>query len=182
MMKVKKCIIIWLILVISTITICAEGKGCWGQELSERVDTVSGSSGAGGGSSGGGGGGSGSSGGGNPVVLVLPDKPMNPQPLNGALGISRQLAATNGALICEVAADPSIEYTVYFGTDYPLTESNFLTWAYDDNDGATDGILTIDLSGLLLNILDPQTTYYWRVDAAGYDGTTIGDTWWFVTQ
>jgi hypothetical protein len=56
-MNAKRWIALSLILAISFITICAEGRGCWGQQLSERVDTVSGSSGGGGGGGGGGSGG-----------------------------------------------------------------------------------------------------------------------------
>ncbi|MBI4833923.1 MAG: hypothetical protein HY811_03775 [Planctomycetes bacterium] len=67
--KINKFLVIACCLImIASLSIGGEARGCWGQELSERVDTVSGSSGSGDGSRGGGGGGSGSSGDGGGTV------------------------------------------------------------------------------------------------------------------
>ncbi|MBI4833974.1 MAG: hypothetical protein HY811_04035 [Planctomycetes bacterium] len=184
-MKTKKWITLGITLVISFATICAEGRGCWGQGLVENKDgrygsdTVSGSSG-----------GSGSSSqsdeesrGGSSVVNLGPGKATNPTPVIGALGISRVLVETSGELRWDAPTGVNyadVWYEVYFGINYQLTEDDWIIGDAEDGDG--DGRVTVYLGDALLDALEPQTTYYWRVDSNGPDGKTEGDTWWFITQ
>jgi hypothetical protein len=183
-MKIKRWITLGLILAISLITICAEGQGCWGQKIydKEGIDTGSGSSrgGGGGGSSGGGGGGSSAE---SSPVNIGPGKATNPYPAVGALGVSRTLNATNGELRYDAPADADsteVYYVVYFGTNNPPTDDDWLVEDAEDENG--DGRVIVDLGAYLLEALSPRTNYYWRVDSIGPDGETEGDIWWFVTQ
>ncbi|BBJ28531.1 fibronectin type III domain-containing protein [Athalassotoga saccharophila] len=94
-----------------------------------------------------------------------PNTPSNPNPYNGQTGVSLSptLSWSGGGTSGDV-----IEYTIFFGTS-PMPSSIL-----------TDGIQNTYYTVTNLN---PNTTYYWQIDA--YDYTTglyvIGPVWSFTT-
>ncbi len=95
---------------------------------------------------------------------VGPGAATNPNPLNGATGISINLAQASWT-------NPSgaVTNSFYFGTSpgsLALLQSGTLATSY-----------TIPPATLMYN-----TTYYWRVDEIDGTGTTTGPVWSFVTE
>ncbi|MFC2165964.1 IPT/TIG domain-containing protein [Acidobacteriota bacterium] len=91
-----------------------------------------------------------------------PFKAHNPNPTNGATGISlnQQLGWNNGG--------GATSYDIYLGTDSTPDSGEFR-----GNKSATN----YNPGGLNSN-----TTYYWRIDAKNDCGTTTGDVWSFTTE
>jgi|GEM_PF-1413240 len=93
-----------------------------------------------------------------------PYVPSNPHPENGSTGVATDadLSWTGG--------DPdgdAVVYDVYFGTAYPLPQVS-------EGQSST----TYDPG-----VLEPNTTYYWRIDAHDSHGaSTTGPDWVFVTE
>jgi len=89
-----------------------------------------------------------------------PAKAINPDPANGAMGVSifPTLTWNSGG------GTPETSYDVYFGTTLPGAPSaNVTETSYSP--------------GLLAN----GTTYQWRIDARNAAGITTGDVWTFTT-
>ncbi len=96
------------------------------------------------------------------VVLVAPDKPVNPTPTDAAGDIvlgTGQVSWDDGG-----GADT---YDVYFGPTGDITLRSF------DQAGTTWDIP--------LEVLFYDSGYEWRIDAVNAQGTTTGDTWTFDT-
>ena len=94
----------------------------------------------------------------NSGVLPLPIPASQPKPANGATNVS-----TTPALSWSAGAD-MISHDVYFGMD---SSPPFI----DSQEGSTFDPGT----------LDEETTYYWRIDENGDQGTTPGIVWSFTT-
>jgi hypothetical protein len=90
-----------------------------------------------------------------------PSKATSPNPSQGATGrpLTQTLSWANGG--------GATSYDVYFGTDSTPDETEFKT--------NTTG--TSYNPGTLLS----TTTYYWRINAKNFAGTTTGDVWNFTT-
>jgi len=72
------------------------------------------------------------------------------------------------------AALRATSYEVYFGTDLAeITVADNTTIGYRGS--------TTDLESPIEFALQPDTTYYWRVDSVNAHGTTAGSVWWFTT-
>jgi len=89
---------------------------------------------------------------------ALPGRPIEPSPHDGALGV--RLATP---LEWEGASSAD-SYIVRFGLDDPPP------------------IVLAQLTTKYVPSLEPNTTYYWRVDAVNAKGTTDGDLWSFTTS
>jgi len=87
-----------------------------------------------------------------------PEKATNPDPEDSESGVAldKTLSWSDGG-----GADT---YDVYFGTSSPGT--------FQGNQAGT----TFDPG-----TLDPDQTYFWRIDAKNDNGTTPGDVWQFTT-
>ncbi|MFC1857038.1 carboxypeptidase regulatory-like domain-containing protein [Thermodesulfobacteriota bacterium] len=96
------------------------------------------------------------------VQQNFPKKPVFPSPSDSATGQSvyTDLSWSNGG-----EAD---SYDIYFGTAPSLGVEH-----YKGNQADTQ---------YATGVLDPYTTYYWRINAINSDGTTEGDIWWFSTE
>jgi len=92
---------------------------------------------------------------------ILPSKVIDPSPSNGAI----DLAATIN--LSWYRGSSAASYDIYLGKDPNLDDSTF----------QGNQVATTFFSG----ILEYDTTYYWRVDAKNFHGTTIGDIWTFST-
>lgn len=94
-----------------------------------------------------------------------PSKPTNPSPVNGAVGVSR---ATKLSWECLDPDGDTLTYDVYLVKGpFELTcvASGCTTTTYDPP-----------------TVLDPLSTYYWKVVAKdGKGGVTEGDVWNFTT-
>jgi len=93
-----------------------------------------------------------------PLLPTLPGQAGNPNPANGAtdVGIYASLSWIAGA--------SATSHDVYFGTTSP--------GAFQGNQSNTI---------FYLSTLDPNTTYYWRIDEVNRWGTTTGEVWSFAT-
>jgi len=91
-----------------------------------------------------------------------PGKAFDPNPVDGALGIS---ANADLSWAFDEGADSS---NVYFGTDPTPDSAEFQV-----NQSET----TFDPG-----TMDAETTYYWRIDQINSQGTTTGDVWSFTTR
>jgi hypothetical protein len=91
-----------------------------------------------------------------------PVPPVDPCPADGAVDqlLTTDLGWSNGG--------GAVSYDVYFGTNPEPGLAEFR--------GSQSG-LTYSLP-----VLQPYTTYYWRVDASNVDGTTPGVVWQFRTR
>lgn len=93
------------------------------------------------------------------VFIVMPEKATNPNPFHYST-----ISSTSTELSWS-AGDNTLSYDVYFGTSIPpdfignQSETTF-------NPGT----------------LEPNTLYYWRVDARNNDGVKTGDLWIFTTN
>ena len=99
--------------------------------------------------------------------LYLGDKAFIPAPADGAEGVELNtvLSWTSGY--------QAFSHDVYLGTDYnDVNDANTLSDQYK----GTYGINNYDPCGL-----EPETTYYWRVDENSASGTVKGDVWDFST-
>jgi len=96
------------------------------------------------------------------AVTQPPNKPISPNPSNGAINqsINVDISWSDGG--------GTTSYKVYFGTDSSPDSGEYK--------GSQTG-LSYDPGTLNYN-----TTYYWRIDAVNSDGTTTGDVWRFTTQ
>ncbi len=95
----------------------------------------------------------------NWLEYTLPSKAGNPNPSNGAMGVS-----TTAELSWTAGID-AISHDVYFGTSNPPPFIlNQATTTF--NPGAIAFV----------------TTYYWRIDEVGAHGTTTGTVWSFTTM
>jgi hypothetical protein len=92
------------------------------------------------------------------VWAVGSTKANNPTPANGASNISRNTS------LSWTAGPGAVSHNVYFGTTSP--------GAFCSNQTGT----TFDP-----NILNFNTTYYWRIDEVSGPNTTTGDVWSFTT-
>ena len=96
------------------------------------------------------------------TTFGLPEKPINPNPVNGAtnIDVNADLYWANGG--------GATSYRVYFGTDPTPDDTE------DKGERTTTSYNLVDLS--------PNTTFYWRIDAINSNGTTTGDIWHFTTS
>jgi len=88
-------------------------------------------------------------------------KPINPIPSDGATEVN-----CGGLVISWECSQPE-SFDLFFGTssvDLPLIAENLTLSAYFD-----------------LDTLNPETTYYWRVDATLGSESVSGDLWSFTT-
>ncbi len=93
--------------------------------------------------------------------MELPGMASNPDPENNAIDIvlSQTLNWSNG--------ENTETIDLYFGTENPLVDLVL------ENEPAIETYVPMEL--------EPQTTYYWRVDCKNGDGTTTGTVWSFTT-
>lgn len=92
-------------------------------------------------------------------VRTPPAAASAPNPPSGATQVSRS------PLLGWVAGPTALSHDVYLGTSSP--------GVYQGNQGSTS---------FSASALQPNTTYYWRVDAMNGSGTTTGSVWSFTTQ
>jgi hypothetical protein len=92
------------------------------------------------------------------VPLSPPAKATGPSPNNGTLSVSTRTT------LSWTAGTGAASHNVYFGTVSP--------GAFKGNQATA-----VFSPGVLL----PRTTYFWRIDEANADGTTLGDVWNFTT-
>jgi hypothetical protein len=90
---------------------------------------------------------------------VQPGKVGYGSPYDGEINVPTVIT-----LSWDVAANAS-EYALYFGTETPPPLLN----------------ASVRSIGLAAPVLEEKTSYYWRVDAKNYYGTTTGDEWSFRT-
>ncbi|MBI9072600.1 MAG: T9SS type A sorting domain-containing protein [Melioribacteraceae bacterium] len=97
------------------------------------------------------------------TLYPLPAEPKNPSPENEAMDIP-------GTQSLSWIGDSYVKnYKLYLGTDSNLDENNFIKNIYIPIYVPTKA-------------LEPNTTYYWRVDAENATGKTIGTVWSFSTS
>ena len=92
------------------------------------------------------------------LEVPLPGQASNPNPANGATGVSTtaDLSWTTGS--------NAVSHNVYFGTTSPGTfRGNQIDTTFDPG------------------TMDSNTTYYWRIDEVNVSGTTTGTVWSFTT-
>lgn len=100
--------------------------------------------------------------------LPEPNKATVPYPANSATIQSFHLHL--GWMADEHAAT----HDVYFGTDFnDVNDANTSSSEFKGN---------VLLSEFDPNTMDPNTTYYWRIDERNYSGCTKGDVWNFTTR
>jgi len=94
--------------------------------------------------------------------LPAPEKPINPNPLNGATSvlISTNLSWSNGG--------GATNYNIYLTSNTSISSGDLVS------SGSTTNFIP--------NPLIPNTTYLWRIDAVNNSGTTTGDIWHFTTS
>ena len=97
----------------------------------------------------------------------IPGKATNPFPDEGATGFSVNVD------LSWKAATGALSHNVYFGTDYDSVE-NANTSSDEFKGNQLENILQQDA-------LQPNTTYYWRIDEKNKQGVTAGDVWHFTT-
>jgi hypothetical protein len=92
------------------------------------------------------------------TIVQLPGQASNPTPIDGAnnINVSPSLSWTAGEL--------ATSHDVYFGTTNPPS-----FWLNDTNTFCDTPLL------------DPNTTYYWRIDEKNGSGITTGTVWNFTT-
>lgn len=95
------------------------------------------------------------------TVPNLPGLATGPDPADNATGISLD---TDLSWTGPGDAD---NYTVFFGTSSTLT--------------ATDCLGVVSVETYNLDLLKPNTHYYWRIDTNNITGTTTGEVWDFTT-
>jgi hypothetical protein len=91
------------------------------------------------------------------LVQPLPHFATAPAPYNGETGVSVD------AVLSWRAGSEAVEHAVYFGT-------SDLTFRGNQSDTSFNP-----------GPLEPATTYSWRVDEIGPDGTVVGEVWTFTT-
>lgn len=92
-------------------------------------------------------------------IPKLPGLASNPCPQNEAIDVSTIID------LAWVAGQEAVSHDVYFGTSYPPPfQRNQTSTTFDPG------------------ILDPGTTYHWRIDEVNPAGTTQGQPWSFTTQ
>ena len=96
-----------------------------------------------------------------PATKNLPEPALAPSPVDGAGKVE-----TSSDISWQAGAN-TVSHDVYFGTVYPLAESEFQgsqpETSYDPGS------------------LSPNTTYFWRVDEVNEHGSIKGCTWSFTT-
>lgn len=90
-----------------------------------------------------------------PPAPVLPNKAINPTPLNGAINQD-----PSGTILSWQNGGGATSYSIYFNGAFQANQ-----------------VGTTFSPGVLTNF----TTYTWRIDSINADGTTTGDTWSFTT-
>jgi len=96
-------------------------------------------------------------------INLPPTEPVNPQPANGAIDVD----IPNLSWSCSDPNGDIIRYSIYFGTtsNPPLVETAFPTSHYT------------------VSVLNPNTTYFWRVVAVDMHGdSTSGAEWSYTTS
>jgi hypothetical protein len=94
---------------------------------------------------------------------IPPKKAYNPVPADHAAFID-----TEGAILKWTPGFGARLHTVYFGDDFDTVAN------------ATKGT-SIGVVSYSPGVLEPEKTYYWRVDEFAVDGTHTGDVWSFTT-
>ena len=95
-----------------------------------------------------------------------PELPSNPSPANNADSVSIN---TTLSWSCSDTENDSLTYDVYFGTNSTLGENDIVS-------------TNLSATSYSLDILDYETTYYWKIVAKdNYANTTTGDVWNFTT-
>jgi len=101
------------------------------------------------------------------LEVYLCEKAFNPDPADGATGVAPD------TILSWTATYQVLSHDVYLGTDYnDVNDANTLSTQFKGNFDVT----SYDPCGL-----DPETTYYWRVDEKSASGTVKGDVWAFTT-
>jgi autotransporter-associated beta strand protein len=96
-----------------------------------------------------------------PDPIVMPSVPTNPSPANGAQNVT----LTNSKLTFSWTGNNTTSYAIYLGTV----------------SGSLSKLTDLTTTSYLSPTLNPNTTYYWRVDATNANGTTTGTEWSFRT-
>lgn len=94
---------------------------------------------------------------------IPPVRVNTPSPANNAI---EQSVDSN---ISWVDGGGATQFKVYFGTEYPLTESDLVSTQSSENTTYDPGQLS------------PITRYYWRINSVNENGTTTGTTFVFYT-
>jgi autotransporter-associated beta strand protein len=101
-----------------------------------------------------------------PLLAAAPQQPANPIPANA----TENLILSNGKTNLEwTGSGNTITYSIYTGTS-----SGNLSLLSNLPYSSTPSVETA--------VLQPNTVYYWRVDATNANGTTTGQEWWFKTS
>jgi hypothetical protein len=95
---------------------------------------------------------------------ITPKTAFNPIPVEGAKFIE-----TDGATLSWMPGFNAKLHTVYFGG------------SFDEVDAATGGTAQVGTTFVVPEPLDPETTYYWRVDEFDPPATHKGPVWSFTT-
>jgi hypothetical protein len=103
------------------------------------------------------------------MAEVLPGQAYNPSPADGAVGVDRDV------ILSWAAGENAVSYIVHFGTldylDFGIRFEGF--WPQVGNQQTS--------TEYELDLLAPNTTYFWRVDSVNSNGIRYGKLWRFTT-